>query len=90
MGGEGEEGRFIFNVGMLRAIWCIHMMFELSACDSSTFVTNICILLLKNRPCRVIYVRLKGAISVRFVPPDAKSTRKSGSAGPSIDRNKAH
>ena len=32
----------------------------------------------------------KGATSARYAPRDAKSTRKSVSAGPSIDGNKAH
>ena len=40
--------------------------------------------------CPAKFAALKGATNARYAPRDAKSTRKSVSAGPSIDGNKAH
>ena len=47
-------------------------------------------LALSETRCPAKSVPSQGVINARYAPRDAKSTRKSGSAGPSIDGNKAH
>ena len=47
-------------------------------------------LALSETGCHPKSVPSQGVINARYAPRDAKSTRKSVSAGPSIDGNKAH